>query len=874
MGNVWRVLKRDVRRLLKVPPALVVILALLILPSAYTWYNVIGFWNPYDNTGNLRVCVVNNDEGASTDLTGPLRVGDQIVNELQKNHQLDWEFVDLDTAMAQVQSGQSYAAFVIPSDFTANLLTLASGDFTQPTLDYYVNEKLGPVSPKITDTGASTLDETINSTFVTTVSKVAAQAIDDTLAESYGDLLALQGRAGTKLLDASQAVAEGRAALGDMRAATEGALAQAGKAREGLDGARASADEAAEALTTIAQLTAQLQKGLTDFSATAMPAVNQGLMAFSRMSAQANAAVGDAVAAVHETQGNVNASVAQARAVVDNNKAIIAELKALSGAVTDPTQKQAIEQAIASLEAANATAEATLANLESLSADIDATASAVDQASNAFNDAAQKASTEAQGYADVLFGQTLPAVSNGLAQLSHASASMAQAVGSNQALIGQADPVLAQLESTLRTANEALGQTDGILASLEEGLGLVRTDVMALSASDTLEQVFGEDGLDAGDIADFMGAPTQLRTEQLYPLNAYGAAMAPLFMNLTFWIGAFMLMVILKQEVDAQGIERLTITQRYLGRFLLLAAMVVLQAVICCAGVLAIGVQAVSPVALFAAAIVASLAYLSIIFALSVTLQHIGKGICIVLVFAQIPGATGLYPIEMTSGFFQAVYPLLPFTYGIGAMREAICGFYGAQYATDLAVLALFFTLFMALGIVFRPLLANVNRMVARQIRQSGIFNGEDVEIPQRRYRLTQVVRALADKDEYRAALERRYERFTRLYPKLIRGAIVGSIAVPVVLTVALALSPAGKVVLLTAWLAWFAIIIVFLVVVESLRYSIERQMRLDRMSDEQLRTLYRSRQAMGKPDDGSSAAVAAAGTLAPEPGEGGGHEA
>ena len=148
MGNVWRVLKRDVRRLLKVPPALVVILALLILPSAYTWYNVIGFWNPYDNTGNLRVCVVNNDEGASTDLTGPLRVGDQIVNELQKNHQLDWEFVDLDTAMAQVHSGQSYAAFVIPSDFTANLLTLASGDFTQPTLDYYVNEKLGPVSPK------------------------------------------------------------------------------------------------------------------------------------------------------------------------------------------------------------------------------------------------------------------------------------------------------------------------------------------------------------------------------------------------------------------------------------------------------------------------------------------------------------------------------------------------------------------------------------------------------------------------------------------------------------------------------------------------------------------------------------------------------
>ena len=122
-----------------------------------------------------------------------------------------------------------------------------------------------------------------------------------------------------------------------------------------------------------------------------------------------------------------------------------------------------------------------------------------------------------------------------------------------------------------------------------------------------------------------------------------------------------MLLVIMKQEVDAEGIPGLTLAQRYLGRFLLLASMAVLQALICCAGVLAIGVQAVNAPALFFAAAVTSLSYLSIIYALSVTLQHIGKGICVVLVFAQIPGATGLYPIEMTSGFFQAIYPFFPF---------------------------------------------------------------------------------------------------------------------------------------------------------------------------------------------------------------------
>ena len=214
-------------------------------------------------------------------------------------------------------------------------------------------------------------------------------------------------------------------------------------------------------------------------------------------------------------------------------------------------------------------------------------------------------------------------------------------------------------------------------------------------------------------------------TEPLYELNAYGSAMAPLFMNLTFWIGAFMLLVIMKQEVDGEGIRNLTVTQRYLGRFALLAALAVLQAVVCCAGVLLIGVQAANAPALFFAAAVASLAYLSIIYALSVTLQHIGKGLCIVLVFAQIPGATGLYPIEMTAGFFQAVYPYLPFTYGIAAMREAICGLYGTQYLDALGALAVFFAVFMALGILGAAAHGQRQSHGAGQVRQSGLFNGE-----------------------------------------------------------------------------------------------------------------------------------------------------
>lgn len=138
-------------------------------------------------------------------------------------------------------------------------------------------------------------------------------------------------------------------------------------------------------------------------------------------------------------------------------------------------------------------------------------------------------------------------------------------------------------------------------------------------------------------------------------------------------------------------------------------------------------------------------------------------------------------------------------------------------------MLALFLVLFMALGLLIRPLMANVNRMVARQVRDGGLFNGEDVDIPVRPYRISQIMRALSDKDTYATALQQRYATFNRWYPRLMKGALVLGVAVPVVLAVIFALTPTEKVWLLTGWLIWIIVIFVALVVIESLRFSFER---------------------------------------------------
>ena len=95
-----------------------------------------------------------------------------------------------------------------------------------------------------------------------------------------------------------------------------------------------------------------------------------------------------------------------------------------------------------------------------------------------------------------------------------------------------------------------MAQTDVLLSGLEGTMRQARNDVGLLGTSSAVSELMDNGRIDPEKIAEFMQAPTQVTTEKLYPLNAYGSAMAPLFISLSLWIGTLMLCVILKLEVD------------------------------------------------------------------------------------------------------------------------------------------------------------------------------------------------------------------------------------------------------------------------------------------------------------------------------------
>ena len=100
MKNVLRLAAGDFKRLFSNIVSVIIVLGLVLLPSIFTWYNVLACWDVFGNTGNLKVAVANSDEGYQSELV-PLRVniGDQVVSALRENDQMSGVFTDEEDAV-------------------------------------------------------------------------------------------------------------------------------------------------------------------------------------------------------------------------------------------------------------------------------------------------------------------------------------------------------------------------------------------------------------------------------------------------------------------------------------------------------------------------------------------------------------------------------------------------------------------------------------------------------------------------------------------------------------------------------------------------------------------------------------------------------
>jgi len=182
--KAWELFRLDLKRTLESKPATLLMMALIILPCLYCWFNVWALWDPYSNTGGLKVAVYSNDQ--AVELEGQkIEIGDQLIGNLKKNKKLGWTFVDSKKQLDQgVKDGSYYAGIYVPKNFSKDIVSFLSGNIKKPTLVFSVNQKINAVAPKLTESGATTLQNTISDEFIGTISSTVTKALN----KSGGDI--------------------------------------------------------------------------------------------------------------------------------------------------------------------------------------------------------------------------------------------------------------------------------------------------------------------------------------------------------------------------------------------------------------------------------------------------------------------------------------------------------------------------------------------------------------------------------------------------------------------------------------------------------------------------------------------------------------
>ena len=828
--KAFQIFKRDILRLLKNPVALVITIGICVIPSLYAWYNIVANWDPYGNTANIKVAVANNDQGTSNEYVGELNAGDETVSKLKENDQLGWVFTDADAAVEGVKSGEYYAAIIIPDDFSTNLTSMLTGTFTQPQLEYYCNEKKNAIAPKVTDTGAETVEEQINETFVATVSETLVEKIQNAAGDLDAQGAETQGGILENVQRSNRALQDVRDALAGMQKTIATSKEAGAKADETLAALSGQIPSLVNALDKGDALLASARTSSRNFASSLNTTLSHGLTQMGKVSSNANVAVGKLSGAISAAGGKVDGALADVQMVINDVNGIIIDIREITG-IDGGLILSALEEQLAELQ--------TLKDaLQDQSTDIQNSAGAIAGAVSSLDSATQQGISAMEGVQQDMASTVLPQLSQGMDSFSEVSGDLTGVVTSLEPTIAQARGVLAQLTTTLDQASSTMSQADSSLEKLQGTLSTAANDVAALRASESLDKLDEILGASSADLADLMSSPVTLTTKAVYPVSNYGSGVAPFYTNLALWVGGCVLIAIIKLEVDGEGIGAFTATEGYFGRWLLLVVLGFAQAFIVCCGDLVLGMQCLRPELFVLAGIFTSFVYVNIIYALASAFKHIGKALVVILVIVQIPGSSGMYPIEMMPDFFQYLHPLLPFTYGISAMRETIGGMYGMDYAINLGILAVFLAVALFIGVKLRTLMLNLNLLFDKELERTGVMICEKDDRPRERFSLRWALRAMLDTAGYREDLILRAARFEERYPKLIKAGFMLVFGLPVVLfilTATLDLEIEGKIIMLVLWIASVILADTYMIVVEYIRESMQFQLRIAELPDDAL---------------------------------------
>lgn len=292
----------------------IVLCAIMIIPMIYACVFLGSMWDPYGNTDQLPVAVVNNDKEVEYN-DSTMDIGKQLSDKLAKNDSMDFNIVSSSKAQKGLKDGKYYMIITIPENFSKNATTLLDDDPQTMMLTYTTNPQTNYIATKMDDSAMAKVKAEISSTVTKTYSKILFKNVK-TL--SKGFKTAADGS--QKLNDGVNTAKDGNATI------TENLNTLASSALVFNDGA----DSLVKGLSAYTEGVSTAKAGaqqLDNNSAT----LNNGAAQLKAGSSQLLSAV---QAAEKQLGDGINASAGQLNTLTSSNKQMEESSKQLSAALT------------------------------------------------------------------------------------------------------------------------------------------------------------------------------------------------------------------------------------------------------------------------------------------------------------------------------------------------------------------------------------------------------------------------------------------------------------------------------------------------------------------------------------------------------------
>ncbi|KEI79662.1 phage infection protein [Clostridium botulinum A2 117] len=717
MKNIFKIYKRDLQNIIMNWVAIVVMLGLMILPSLYAWFNIKSSWDPYSNTKSISVAVVNKDKAAFFKGQS-INVGEELVNKLKINKNIGWKFVDEKEAEKGVKYGKYYASIMIPEDFSYKILSITRDKQEKPTLIYSVNEKSNAVAPKITSKGVTTIQSEVTKTFVKTVNGI--------IFEMFNKLGIELEKGKPKLKDLMNMIFYVNDKIPEINASIDklekGAITLEEfieKINKDIPLIKDTINRALSAGDKTKLFLSKSKEGINNVA----PYIKQDLIIARKINSTAEVLIEEGVDLIGKNSSKARENLLSSKDKLTNVKEILNSILELIDIINKDKKNIIMNDFENKIKDMKERVNNKIENINTVISSIDRGEKVSVEVLNRLNNKANGIDSILEKTIEDFNPKIVPAINNVLNDLIVVADNTIQLLKNANENLPGATELLDKGYTGAEKGIKGIKILKSNLPSIEKSIGEVSNKLKALDDDERLNEIIKLMKSNAKIESDFISNPVEIKENRIYPIPNYGSAMAPFFTTLSLWVGALILVSILSVEVkDIKGAKKLKVHEKYFGRYFTFMTIAIFQALIVSLGdiyLLKVYVSNKSIFILFS--IFISIIFSMIIYTLVSVFGNVGKALGVILLVLQISASGGTFPIEVTPGFFQRINPLLPFTYAVSGMREAVGGVIEGILLRDIIILLIYFTLSILLALLLKKKLEKANKNFVKKFKESGL---------------------------------------------------------------------------------------------------------------------------------------------------------